>query len=297
MPKKDLTIIILTHNSAGIIAHSLEKINKEKYDVVIVDNASKDNTCALIEKNFPQVKLIKLPQNIGYGRANNVALKQASTDFALVLNPDALITETQIENILHLIKPEKTIALAGAIAYSCQLKNGEIINEELIGKDATKHPLAQNEKFYFVKFITGAALFMNLQIMRQVGFFDEGFFLYGEDNEICKRVLRKGYKNAIIKNSKFLHLSGRSSQLSEEEIAKIYWHKFGWSKCYYTEKMYGPIIARLKALRMILKSLLKITIDVVKNRPIHLVAKSTLRGSFAYLIGIKAFKKDGTING
>lgn len=79
MSKKNLTIIILTHNSADIIGNSLSRINQEKYDLTVVDNASSDETITIIKRDFSKVNLIKLPQNIGYGRANNVALKQVQT--------------------------------------------------------------------------------------------------------------------------------------------------------------------------------------------------------------------------
>ncbi len=71
--------------------------------VLLVDNASSDNTIQIVADNFPQVKIIKLDKNIGYGRANNVALRQVETEFALILNPDAFILENDIEKILLLL--------------------------------------------------------------------------------------------------------------------------------------------------------------------------------------------------
>ena len=82
-------------------------------------------------------------------------------------------------------------------------------------------------------------------------FFDEGFFLYGEDNEICKRVVKKGFKTAIINDTKLLHIGNSSSKITNAESTKIYWHKFGWSKLYYTQKVHGTMVAKLKAIRII----------------------------------------------
>ena len=90
-----LTIVIVTFNSSEIIKQSLENIDCNKYLLIIVDNASTDNTVAVIESNFPSLKIIKNNKNIGYGRANNIALRQVETEFAMILNPDAFIFEKE----------------------------------------------------------------------------------------------------------------------------------------------------------------------------------------------------------
>lgn len=292
-----LTIILLTYNSSLIIQDSLQRLNNKKYRIIVVDNSSNDGTAEIVRQNFPQIKLIALPYNIGYGRANNFALRQVNSDFALVLNPDAILEEKYIDSVLEALRKHADIALAGPMVYSGKLKDGQIIDEILVRKNNDQSILAENADFYRSKFITGAAMFMNMKIMRQIGFFDEGFFLYGEDNEICKRAIRNGYQIAIIKNTKLIHLNGQSSKLSDGEIDKILWHKCGWSRCYYTQKSHNIFIAKLKALRMIIKSLLKIFVTIIKKQPINRATKGELRGSFAYFIGFKAFDKNDRARG
>jgi hypothetical protein len=140
-------------------------------------------------------------------------------------------------------------------------------------------------------------MFLNMKIMRKIGFFDEGFFLYCEDNEICKRVIKKGFKTAIINDLKLLHIGNSSSKITKQESEKIYWHKFGWSKLYYTQKIHGSFIARLKAIRMILKFSIICAKELILNRKISTIKSQSLKGSIAYFIGLKAFDKNNNPRG
>ena len=110
-----LTIIILTYNSAHIMVKCLEKISFDKYKVIVVDNASSDNSIDLIKEKFPQAKIIKLDKNVGYGNGNNAALEKVETEFALVLNPDAMIFENDIEIVLDAMKKNPQVAIAGPL--------------------------------------------------------------------------------------------------------------------------------------------------------------------------------------
>ncbi len=298
MSKKDLAIIIVTYNSSEIIKNCLTNLNTTKYDVIVVDNGSTDDSHEIVTISFPQIKTIKLEKNIGYGRANNVALRQVKTNFALLLNADAIIDEQNIDHIIGLMKQNQKIAIAGAMVYSCQIENNQIINQSLATKiNHNNYQYYEDENFYFSQFITGAGMFLNMPLMQKIGFFDEGFFLYCEDNELCKRVVKKGYQTAIVKGSKFYHLSGKSCKLTNQEITRIYWHRFGWSKLYYVEKIWGPVISRAKAIIMIFKfSALCLKSQLQKGK-IDIRHKCGLKGCIDYFIGLKAFKKDNTPRG
>ena len=296
-----LTIAITTYNSGQLIKSSLENIDRNLFKIVVVDNASADDTIKIIEENFPDIEIIKNSKNIGFGRANNMVLNKATTDFALVLNVDAIITKDDILKTIEILKSHPEIALAGNIVHNADYENSEIKNVRPCPKNLLQLSTNQQSLFYENKFITGAGMFMNMAIMRKIGFFDEGFFLYCEDNEICKRVLKKGFKTAIIKDTKLIHLGAKSSVLNLETAKKIYWHKFGWSKLYYTQKIHGRFLAILKAIRMIVKFSLKILqnrlTDKTKNPLISLVETQGLRGCIDYLKGLKAFDENDNPRG
>ena len=186
----NLTIIILTYNSAKIIKSCLEVLNFEKYKVVVVDNASKDGTAEFVRQNFPQVLVQELPRNIGYGNGNNMALNQVETEFALILNPDAVIFEKDIEIVLEVMKKNLLVAMAGPVI----LNNFPLEQKELAEKIANmEQDLAGIKDKYYekidgnfsVRFLIGAALFMQVATMKKIGFFDKEIFLYYEDDEIC----------------------------------------------------------------------------------------------------------------
>lgn len=292
----DLTIIILTYNSQGIILDSLQKLDCEKYKIVVVDNASSDDTMKLIKENFPQITVIQNQKNLGFGRANNIALRKVETDFALILNPDAFISCQDIEKIILVLQKNPQIALAAPLLYNCSYdrKNKKISNEKVC-EIAQKNLLKDCGEFFSSKFITAACMFVNMNILRKIGFFDENFFMYCEDNELNKRVKKSGFEIATIKETKFLHLGGESSSSSKKNDASAYfieWHRLGWSKIYYTKAIHGNFVGSLKALRKIITLLPKIFFTFIKGEKINLRDKAALSGSFACLIGLQAFDKN-----
>jgi len=184
-----LTIVIVTFQSSSIIGFCLQKLNREKYEVIVVDNNSQDNTTQVAEQFLPQSNIIKLNKNSGFGRANNVGLRKVKTEYALVLNPDAFMEEKDIETVLSIMDKNHQIAIAGAVPYNCKINDtGEIE----IASTPTISLISNGSDFDFTRFITGAGMFMRVEIFKKIGFFNEEFFLYCEDNEICKRVIKKG---------------------------------------------------------------------------------------------------------
>jgi hypothetical protein len=295
---KKLTIIITTYNSSQLIKSCIDSIiNIPNIDIIIVDNYSSDNTIQIIETNFPNLKIIKNSKNLGFSFANNLALKIATTKYSLILNVDAKISQNDIFTTLKILEENPKIAIAGNIVHNCKLINGEITNPTPCPKNLLQLKGSQNDKFYINKFITGAGMYLNMDIMKKIGFFDEGFFLYCEDNEICKRAIKKGYNTAIIKNTTLIHVGGNSSSISPDELKKIYWHRFGWSKLYYCEKIYNKFFAKIKAIRMIINFSIKIIFEKIKSKKISLNNLQGLKGSIAYFIGKKAFDENNNPRG
>ncbi len=285
---KKLTIIIVTFQSSKIIAFCLQKLNREKYDIIVVDNNSSDKTAEIAAKFLPQSNVIKLDKNSGFGRANNIALKRSKTSYALILNPDAFMEEKEIEAALEIMEKNPKIAIAGAVPYNCKIKE----NGELEIADTPSLAIKNNGKsLKFTRFITGAGMFMRLEVMRKIGFFNEDFFLYCEDNEICKRVIKNGYQNALLKDLRFLHCSQKSSDLSGN--SKISWHRLGWSKSFYISTNHGKIVGKIASLRITLKHLFLMARSYLQKGKISPINKYAAQGAFSYFIGLKAFDQNG----
>lgn len=297
---KDLTIIIVTYNSAQIIEQCLNKLNFEKYDVVVVDNQSSDQTVNLVKNNFPQAKIIKSEKNIGYGRANNLALRKTKTDFVLILNTDAFIFENEIEKILELMKSQEKIALAAPLLLNSDPDLKQENPDQEIQKQlaiAKSNLIEENNSYLSVKYLIGAVLFMKMSVFRKIGFFDEDIFLYYEDDEISHRAIKNGYEAIILKDCYAYHLSHKSSGSSLRSLYKRSFHK-ALSKFYWKQKLKGRFASYKSAARFLIFHFLgSIFYLLTFNFRNFIDNLGSTCGSFSFLIGLSAFKKNGDSRG
>jgi GT2 family glycosyltransferase len=200
--KSDCTIIVVTFNSAHCI--SKLKFLSEMPEVIFVDNASDDATCESIAAELPNAKILVNEENKGFGAANNRALNQVVTPFALLLNPDCITTETEIEKLWLAanIFPDAAI-----IAPHLMRKDGSV---EVSYRWPRTHWVShgpQAEGPCCVGFACGAALLLNMRVMRDIGFFDESFFLYYEDEDLCQRVFNHKKQIILVPDAQVTHFS------------------------------------------------------------------------------------------
>lgn len=291
---KNLTIIILTYNSQDIIKECLSKINFDKYKVVVVDNDSKDDTVRVVKENFQVDKLYNLPTNIGFGNANNVALEDVDTDYALVLNPDAVIEEGDIEKVLKVLENDEKAALATPVI----LENKPYLEEEY--NDRIKYICdnhvcyKENSNSYYMKFLIGCTLFFKMSAMKEIGFFDKNIFLFYEENELCHRIIKAGYHPIVVKDARSLHLKESSSTKSLELSYLKNWHMV-WSKTYWKSLEKGQFKANFSCIKHIILGLFSLVSAISTfDKEKIMIYKSTISASFAFILGLKPFKKDGT---
>jgi GT2 family glycosyltransferase len=299
----NLTIIILSYNSSHIIENCLNKLDFEKYKIVVVDNASSDNSAEFIRQKFPKAQLIEMSKNVGYGRGNNEALKLVKTEFALVLNPDAIISDSDIEIVLNEMRADEKVAMAGPIILEQDSITQEAIDKELakISKDLSgirDTYYCKSGNGYSSKFIIGACVFFRVSIFQKIGFFDENFFMFYEDDELCLRVIRNGYKNLIVPQAVACHVGGLSSKKSLRNTYRRNWHLKGWSKLHWKEVRKGKFAAKKSAIRLTSSYFVKSLISLVRLDLEGLAINfSAFNSSFLFLFGVSAFKKDGTGKG
>ena len=200
---QQVTVISVTFNSAHCVVR-LEQFLRHCPQVIFVDNASRDDTCSTIERLLPHARVLRNAHNLGFGVANNRALHQTSTPYALLLNPDC---ETTPETIAELVETANAWPDAAMIAPQLTNGNGQLeINYRWPRSQWTsKGPGA--DALCCVGFITGAIVLLNLKVMRDVGFFDEDFFLYYEDDDLCERVLAQRKPILIVPQLRAIHHS------------------------------------------------------------------------------------------
>ncbi len=201
-----VTIVTVTHNSA----HCMKSLSTHIIDfpeIVIVDNASKDNLIETVKQKLPHAKLIQLPRNMGFGHANNVALRLIKTPYALLLNPDCLI---DAENVKNLLKSALEYPDAALLAPQIIRPNGKL---EVSYRWSSKYWVSRGAAAdgpCSVGFVTGACMLLRMSAFKSIGFFDEQFFLYYEDEDLCERVFQAKANVLLIPQAIATHAS-RSS--------------------------------------------------------------------------------------
>lgn len=276
MKNPDLTIISVTYNSKQVISQFLKNISDD-FNIIIADNASKDGTADFIKGNYIQVEVVELPQNTGYGRAANVALNKVTTDFCFLLNPDIIADTGEILKLLEQAKQQPNLGVISPATSKDEF-------------DASK---TSPEK---VTWVVGATMLFNMKNLKQIGFFDENIFLYYEETDLCKRMLKAGFDILICKNIYLEHLVGKSSAPNPKIEYLKYWHS-GWSKLYFNKKYLAKNEYLKKTFSQTFMYLLKFIIYSLMLNNKKTKYKARLAGSIAFLIGKKAFDENGNPRG
>lgn len=265
-----LSIIIVSYNSASVLIKSLDSlISSNRYPVIIVDNASKDNSAALLKSRFPVATIKALPQNIGYGRAANIGLQTANTPYALLLNPDLSASIEDIQRLSDYSSKDPETALWGPASR----KN-----------DFTKEPPVS------VDWISGCAMFFDLKKLSNVGFFDENIFLFFEETDLCKRIRDAGYQIKLCRDIYFDHDSGHACEPSPAVEQLKNWH-YGWSRCYYFNK-HDPLNRKRTPQKQHAQYRRKSLTALASQK--RRKYKAQAQGAKAFLDGEPAFLPDGT---
>jgi len=267
--KNNLTIIIVSFNSGKVILNNLsELINSNLCNVIIVDNASTDGSQVLLKKLFPFVKVFELSENIGYGRAANVALKKINTDYGLLINPDVALTKNGLKEVFEsVLSSSKSAAIfSPAVREEEFLKKGNI----------------------FVEYLIGAFLLFRMDALKQAGYFEENIFLFYEEKDLEARLFEHGYKLVLQSDIYVRHFKSSSTKSTREIVFLRNWH-VAWSALFYSYKhniINNKISGYLLALKYGLKAMFSVGDKKIKY-------KARFLGSIAYMSGEKAFSKNG----
>lgn len=265
----DLSIIIVSFNTKKITSTCLNKLKKNfenyplSYEIIVVDNGSFDGSKDLLfklKKNWPQLKVISLTRNLGYAKANNLGLKQAKGKYILFLNSDVFIEDVDFLDLIRLMEYDKLI---GAITIKIVLENGLLDKAchrglptlwrsfcYLIGLENTLgkvpildkifggyHLISQlKDEIHEVEVISGAFFFTRNNLIKKVGGFDEDYFMYAEDIDLCFKIKRLGYKILYYPLWKARHLkysSGLENKSNKKFQSKTHHHFYQAMKIFY----------------------------------------------------------------
>jgi N-acetylglucosaminyl-diphospho-decaprenol L-rhamnosyltransferase len=243
MTYKDLTIIITTFKSEQKIRECLSSIDP-KINIILIENSSSIEFKKDIESNFSNVSCELTNDNLGYGKANNIGLKKVKTKYALILNPDTVLSSNTLELFFEFIKINEDFTILGPNQ-----------NEKLSTLD--NHKKGEIEFFETDK-IKGYAMFLNMEKLKSVGFYDENIFLYMEEIDLCKRVKDAKGKILICPKIIIFHYGAQSvnnDYANQIELTRN-WH-WMWSLFYFNKKHYGYLSALILILPKLLSSIIK----------------------------------------
>jgi len=251
--RQNLTVIIVTFKSDMVIQNCINSINKD-IKILIIDNSNNQNFKNKIEKEYKNVSCILSEKNIGMGPANNLGIKNIKTDYALILNPDVILEPGAINEIIEASKKIDSFCIIAPLE-----KNKDYPNYKLDKKINIK---SDQEKPFRVKSVDGYAMLLNLKrinLLNDFQYFDENFFMYLENDDLCKRLVENSEKIYVVPKSKINHLGGKAvDQTFEYEIElSRNWHWI-WSKFYFNKKHFGFFWALLNSLPSFFSSILKL---------------------------------------
>ena len=271
MESKDLTIIIVTFKSEKKIANCLKSIPPQ-IKVLIIENSNNINFKKNIENQFSNSECILMGENKGYAAANNAGLKLVKTRYALVLNPDTILDKNAVENFLISAKKNDEFWLMGP------------------ANDQKKKINFDNNGLAEVENLKGFAIFFNISKFKEK-FFDEKYFLYFEEIDLCKSVKKENGKIFLDKSIKIIHQgAGSVDDIGEEELEKNRnWH-WMWSTFYYHKKYKGFILALILVFPKLLSATIKVLIFfLIFNKKKRNIYFCRLSGLFNSILGNKSW--------
>ena len=208
--------VIVTFNGATWIERCLSSLFEGSLvpRVYVVDNASSDDSAALVEAKFPQAVLIRSGRNLGFGVGNNLGIARALADGAdhlLLLNQDAYVLPGTLAGLLRFMQAEPTVGVVSPL--HCGPEESTIDRKTYVGYLANgarellcDAVLGQPQPHYLIRGINAAAWFMRAAVLRKVGGFDPLFFMYGEDDDLIARLNHHGVGFALLPSQRIVHL-------------------------------------------------------------------------------------------
>jgi N-acetylglucosaminyl-diphospho-decaprenol L-rhamnosyltransferase len=248
----DVTIVIVTYFSAGCI-EPLAKVLNQLKNVVFVDNGSADNTKALIQNLIPHAQIIALPQNLGFGAANNRGFAQCATKYVAIVNPDIAFSTTALELLLA---AAEQFTEAAFIAPQLIDKEGKPdisyrFPRYLPGIDSWKAKGPAAQALTCVGFASGAFLLARRQALQTLNGFDESFFLYYEDDDLCTRAYARGMTILVEPSAVVTHFSRGSVKTSSPLKAEFFRAKHHtYSKLLFEQKHNTSHTAKHRQLKL-----------------------------------------------
>lgn len=289
-----VTAVIVTYRSRGVVDHALDAL-KPGHEAgylkcVVVDNNSSDGTADAVAQAHPWVRLIRSPDNLGFGRGCNLGLQGADTPYVLILNPDVVFEYPEVQKLVRFMEEHPK---AGMAAPATRLPGGQFQHAgglatpwSLIAgalgfrKTGARRPIEPGAPSFSTNWLCGAILLLPSLLYRDLGGFDPRFFLYFEETDLCLRILQRGLELWAVGDVVASHIGGASAKSMDPALrdGDCLSQFFFPSRYYYLTKHYGRAAAFVAESVQLAMMALRDLGRVLLRRPTREL-KNRLRGS------------------
>ena len=272
----NLTFVIVTFKSRKVIYDCLNSLPKD-FNKLIIENSSDEELKKEIEQNYDKTEVV-LSKNIGMGAGNNLGIIKSNTQFVYVLNPDVVLKNDTIININKSISKLDNFAIISPLSDNPLYPNYRSNSGEILKEDSNS--------ISNVEEIDGYSMIINKDCFDDNFFFDEKFFMYLENVDLCLRAKKNGGKLYIITNSKIHHLGAKAvdDKFSEEIEFSRNWH-WMWSRFYFNKKHRGIFLSLLFGLISLLGNFIKYSICLFTFNKKRNIYKMRMSGTINALLG------------
>jgi len=312
MNKINVSIIIVSYNTINVILPCIQSIYEseftESFEIIVVDNGSSDNSREAITEHFPDVQIIESGYNAGYAGGNNIGYKYSKGRNILFLNPDTIIHKAALDHMVSLADSSaecgalgpKVLNRDGSLQKSCYLSpalSRSIASVlfldylpfwENITGIKTNYMFDEQTHEMIVDCVSGCCMLVKRKSLEDAGAFDESYWMYGEEGELCERIREKGYKIIFTPEASIVHLGGAST---DSHSFKMRLHVERNRRMFYAQHRGKIELLLFKAIllfdtsRRILTSITKILITAGTNKK-HVLKLTRSCGLFLWQLGI-----------
>lgn len=247
MSRTALTVQIVNWNAREPLRQCLQSMLAHPpgvpYEILVLDNNSHDGSVQMLEKEFPQIHLLVSEQNLGFSKGHNLCAKHANGDYLFLLNPDTIVSPGALDRLVAFAEAHPEIGIIGpkilnpdgSLQFSCRrfpepiaalFRNtplGKLFPNNRYTRDYLMTDWDHNS-VREVDWVSGAALFVRKTVFEQLGGFDEQFFMYCEDVDLCYRAWQTGWKVVYYPDAIIYHAIGRSTDLVANKMIRTFHH-------------------------------------------------------------------------
>lgn len=289
----DLSIVIVNWNSIVFtmecVASIQENLHRVEYEIIVVDNASRDGNCAALTEAYKSVRFLRSLENIGFARANNLGAAVSSARLILFLNPDTVVLGDAVQAMVAVLDANPSIGAVGG-----RLLNGDLtlqtscvqafpnIANQLLGIEYFKRQwprlaLWKMQALYSepgavveVEVVSGACLMVRKSVFETVAGFSTEYFLYAEEVDLCYKIRRGGWKVYYVNDANIVHLGGQSTKQQGDGFVDIVMRE---STFMLLKKFRGDLYARVYKMALLFSAIVRMTILL----PLLLLSKDISR--------------------